>query len=265
MNNTISCRYRLGAHSVLQNWGGHNLCQTDSKFYYVEEGEIVVQIYGRTIKAGPGDLMLIPAQTVHSCWLTKESYAEKLWCHFSLRDTSGEFFERFVLEPVLHVPNRTVVKKLFRQLFSSHDMPSPQRELTSTAAICALVQYYFEHSEVDLCEILPDRIKQVANYIERHHAENITLEQLAQVAGYSITHLSRCFCDVMGMPPIRYLNNVRIEKAKYLLELSDEPIGKIMDQCGFTDAAYFSRYFKKMLGHSPQIYRELYRSNSARK
>lgn len=264
MNDAISCIYRVGAHSILpSNWQGQNLSLPDSKFYYVEKGNIVVEIYGQTITAGPGDLLLIPAHTLHSCWLTEEHYAEKSWCHFSLKNGSTEFFENCQVSPLLHVKDRITVKKLFRMLFSSHDMSTAQKNLTATAAICGLVQYYFEHSAVTLHEATSDRIKQVILYIDEHYTENITLEELARISSYSPTHLSKCFRDATGVPPIRYLNNVRIEQAKYLLQYSSEPINRVMERCGFSDAAYFSRAFKKMLGYSPQTFRDLYRGNSA--
>lgn len=266
MNEAISCIYRVGARSVLpKNWQGHNLILPDSKFYYVEKGAIVVQINGQIITAGPDDLLLIPAQTLHSCWLTEECYAEKSWCHFSLKNGTSGLFDNFNVSPILHVKDRAHVKKLFRQLFSSHKMKAPQKNLTATTAICGLVQYYFDHSSISQREVASDCIKQVLNFIDQHYAQDISLEQLAQLANYSTTHLSKCFRDATGLPPIRYLNIVRIEQAKYLLSYTDEPIGQIMEQCGFSDAAYFSRAFKKMLGYSPQKFRELYHTNIVKK
>jgi AraC-like DNA-binding protein len=266
MNEAISCSYRLGARSVLpQNWYGYNLCLPDSKLYYVEKGQIVLQIYDQTITAGPGDLLLIPAQTVHSCWLTEDCYAEKSWCHFSLKNGTNEFFENFIIPPMIHVKNRALVKRLFCQLFSSHTMPIPQKTLTATTAICSLVHYYFAQSEISLREIASDRIYQVITYIDQHYTENITLDQLTQIANYSTTYMSKCFRNATGLPPIRYLNNVRIERAKYLLQFSNDSIGRIMEQCGFSDAAYFSRTFKKMLGYSPQTFRNLYHRSTVRK
>lgn len=261
MRGAINCIYSVGGHSMLtRDWYGNNLLLTDSKFYYVEKGEIVVQIYGQTVTAGPGDLMLIPSRVIHSCWLPEDSYAEQLWCHFSMRNAAGEFFERFVLEPVLHVPDRDMVRRLFYQLIASHSMPAPQKDLAATTAICSLVQYYFEHTKVSLREVASDRIIKVIDYINRHYDENLSLEQLAEIAGYSTTHLSKRFREVTGLPPVQYLNLIRIDRAKYLLQYSDDPIGRVMEQCGFTSAAYFARVFKKTLGYSPQMFRELHRS-----
>lgn len=267
MKSSINCNYWTGARSVLgQDWRDNNVRMTRvSKLYYVEKGAIVVEIYGQTITAEPGDLMLIPAQTVHSFWMTEAGYAEKSWCHFSLRNASGDFSGQFVPDPVIKVQDREYVQGLFDKLFSSHDLPVPQKELVATTAICSLVQYYFDHCKVSMRDTTANRIKKVIDYIDGHYAEKITLEQLAEIACYSTKHLSKCFCDTTGLPPIRYLNIIRVERAKYLLQNTNEPIGKIMEQCGFSDAAYFSRVFKKILGYSPQVFRELFRSENIRK
>ena len=261
MQDTITCTYRVGAQSVLpQGWQGQNLRLPDSKFYYVEKGEIFVEIYGRTILAIPGDLLLIPANTVHSCRLTEKLYAEKSWCHFSLKNGSREFFESYNIPPVIHIKDRAVINKLFGTLFSSHNMDEDQKGLVAATAICGLVQYYLEHSNTTRTDTGTDRIKKVIAYMNSHYTENITLQQLSGLAGYSPAHLSKCFRDATGVPPIRYFNNVRIEQAKYLLQYSDDTVGRVMERCGFSDAAYFSRAFKKVMGYSPQAFRELYRT-----
>ncbi|MBR2405968.1 MAG: helix-turn-helix domain-containing protein [Clostridia bacterium] len=266
MNEAVTCIYRVGARSTLpQGWQGQNLSLPDSKFYYIEKGEIEMEIYGESFVAGPGDLLLIPAHAVHSCRLTSSRYAEKSWCHFSFKNGINDFFENYSLPPVLHVKDRTAVSRLFRLLFHSHSLPSAQSTLTSTTAICGLVQYYFDNSTVTVHPTVSDRIGRVATYIEEHYTEPLTLEHLAAIANYSPTHLSKRFKEATGLPPIRYLNNIRIEQAKYLLQFSDESIGKIMEKIGFTDTSYFSKFFKKLLGYSPQAFRELYRTAPMKK
>jgi AraC-like DNA-binding protein len=226
----------------------------------VEKGEIRMDIYGQTIIAGPGDLLLIPANTLHSCCLTDSKFARKSWCHFSLKRGSNDFFENYTIPPVLHVKDKAYVSRLFRQLIASETLPPSQRDLAATTAICALVQYYFDHSEVICREAAADRIAQVITYIDQHYTEPITLAQLAKLSSYSPAHLTKRFRESTGVPPIRYLNNVRLQQAKYLLQFSALPVSQVMEQCGFNDAAYFSRSFKKMLGYSPQAFRELSRN-----
>ena len=263
MKNTMSCTFRFGSHSILPpDWEGINLSVPSSKLYYVKKGELVVEIFGETIVAVPGDLLLIPANTPHSFYLTESRYAEKTWCHFELKRGTADFFENYTVVPCLHVQDRELVDDLFRRLLSSSKLPPEQQELVSTAAICGLVEYYFRHTAVVEREIADDRIHAVITFIEQHYADQLTLEQLAKFANYSPNHLGKRFKDATGYPPMRYLSNVRIERAKLLLQGTSFPISAIMEQTGFTDAAYFSKSFKKMIGYSPQKFRKLHRGTS---
>ncbi|MBR2405969.1 MAG: helix-turn-helix domain-containing protein [Clostridia bacterium] len=265
MKNTMSCTYRFGARSVLPpDWEGDNLSVPASKLYYVEKGELVVEIFGETIVATPGDLLLIPANTLHSFYLTESHYAEKSWCHFDLKRGTADFFENYTVPPCLHVDDPTLVGELFRRLLTSNKLPPEQQELVSTSAICGLVEYYLRHTSVVEREIADDRIHAVITFIEQRYADPLTLEQLAKFANYSPNHLGKRFKDTTGYPPMRYLNNVRIERAKLLLQGTTEPISVIMERTGFTDAAYFSKSFKKVIGYSPQKFRKLHRSSHSK-
>lgn len=260
MKNTLSCTYRFGTRSILPpDWEGYNLSVPDSKLYYVEKGELVIEIFGESIVAGPGDLLLIPAHTPHSFHLTEDRYAEKSWCHFDMKRGTADFFENYTVPARLHVEDRELVDELFRQLLSSNKLVSELQELVSTAAICGLVEYYFRHISVVEREVADDRIHAVITYIEQHYADPLTLEQLAKFANYSPNHLGKRFKDATGYPPMRYLSNVRIERAKLLLQGTADPISVIMEKTGFTDAAYFSKSFKKVIGYSPQKFRKLHR------
>ena len=205
MNNAVSLIYRVGARSVLPtNWHGYDLCLPDSKFYYVEKGEIIVEIYEKTIVAGPGDLLLIPANVRHSCRLTEDRFAVKSWCHFSLKQGANDFFDTCAIPPVLSVKDKALVSRLFRQLFAADSLPPGQRDLAATAAICGLVQYYFDHTQVVYRDASTDRIRQVIAYIDQHYAETVTLEQLARLVNYSPamkTATSTAQCPVIPACP----------------------------------------------------------------
>ena len=85
MNEAITCFYQVGMQAALPfNWQGDNLKLPDNKLHYVQKGEIVVTLYDTTVIAREGDMILIPANTVHSCCLTENRYAELAWCHFTL-------------------------------------------------------------------------------------------------------------------------------------------------------------------------------------
>lgn len=73
--------------------------------------------------------------------------------------------------------------------------------------------------------------------------------------GASEDYLSRIFHRELGITPWDYLNRYRMIRARELLRLTDDPVGSVARQVGFSDAAYFSRVFRNVCGASPSQYR----------
>ncbi|ASZ07508.1 AraC family transcriptional regulator [Enterococcus thailandicus] len=88
-------------------------------------------------------------------------------------------------------------------------------------------------------------------YLENHHTQEITLEQLADTLYVSPTYLSKVFKESTGMSPINYLIQVRLKHAKELLANEQLTIREISQAVGYQDAYHFSKLFKKYYGVSP--------------
>ena len=97
--------------------------------------------------------------------------------------------------------------------------------------------------------------KRVAEYIEEHLAEDLSLSQLAEVAGLSQFHFARAFRESMGLPPLRYVSARRVERAKDLLAQPGLSVTQIGAQLGFNDTSHFSASFRKHIGATPSAYR----------
>lgn len=98
---------------------------------------------------------------------------------------------------------------------------------------------------------VPDLGAQVAQYIQEHYHETISMETMANWFHYSTHYLSRVFKRKYGCSPIEYLIQTRMNRAKYLLSETDVTIREVADSVGFTDMYYFSRLFKKQTGATP--------------
>lgn len=101
-----------------------------------------------------------------------------------------------------------------------------------------------------------DKIEKVLNHIEKNLSIDISIPQLAVIHGSSIAHFSRWFNRVMNISPKKYINQKRMELACKKLLLSGDNIETIAYQCGFEDALYFSKSFKKIIGLNPSSYRK---------
>lgn len=98
------------------------------------------------------------------------------------------------------------------------------------------------------------QLKQVLRYIEDHYAEEITLENLAAIAGMNPKYFCRFFRQITQRTPINYLNYYRIECAREQLSTTDSTITEIALNCGFNDISYFIKIFKKYMGITPKQY-----------
>ncbi|MED3876961.1 helix-turn-helix domain-containing protein [Lysinibacillus capsici] len=97
-------------------------------------------------------------------------------------------------------------------------------------------------------------VQLTVQYIEQHYDEDLTVEQLANMAGMVRWQYSQKFKILTGKKPTDYLTHVRINQAKKILSNSTEPLRKIARQIGFKDEYYFSRCFHKLTGNTPREY-----------
>ncbi|MFT4142258.1 MAG: AraC family transcriptional regulator, partial [Bacillus sp. (in: firmicutes)] len=100
------------------------------------------------------------------------------------------------------------------------------------------------------------RIYKVQDYIESNIDSSLSIEKLADIAGFSKFHFHRIFKGIVDEPLSRYVNRLKLERATNLLIYRlDMTITDIAYHFGFTDSAVFSRTFKNYYGVSPSQYR----------
>ena len=103
-------------------------------------------------------------------------------------------------------------------------------------------------TDIDLVKIL--------DYIETHLSEQITLNDLAAIVHLDKSYFIARFKKMWGIPPMKYINHLRIERSKVLLAMTDKSATDIALEVGFQSIHYFSRYFKEKEGVTPNKYRE---------
>jgi len=95
------------------------------------------------------------------------------------------------------------------------------------------------------------RLAMAREYAEAHFGSPLTVADLAHVACLSEHHFKRSFRAAFGVPPHRYLRNLRIAHAKRMLQAGDVPVHAIALAVGYADTSAFIRAFKQDLGHTP--------------
>ncbi len=93
-------------------------------------------------------------------------------------------------------------------------------------------------------------------YINEHLTDHITLEETAKECGMSLSCFQRAFKREVGMTFIKYVNTLRISKARQLLHENNKTMSEIAFACGYTNQYHFSRTFKRFLNMPPKSFRK---------
>lgn len=93
-------------------------------------------------------------------------------------------------------------------------------------------------------------------YIKKHMAHPITLKDLAEATGYAEYYLARKFQKEMGIKPLDYIKEIRLDYSKILLSTTNLTVQEICDKLQFGTRNYFTRVFRQRVGMTPTEYRQ---------
>ena len=102
-----------------------------------------------------------------------------------------------------------------------------------------------------------EHIYAVLEYVRKHYSQHITVEQMAELAGYAKTYFCRQFKSITGIPFYRYLTCYRISVACMLMEDKHPSMSSIARNTGFSSLPLFSRAFKEITGMTPSQFQTL--------
>ena len=103
-------------------------------------------------------------------------------------------------------------------------------------------------------------VKQVIAFIQQHHTESISLQEIADVLAVSKNYLGRIFHEELGLTPWEYLIRYRVLRAKELLRMTDYTVAEVSARVGFATTTYFNRMFRREVGCSPRAFRAQHQS-----
>lgn len=214
---------------------------------------------GQQYMLSQGDLFFIDCMDYQRYEAIQEEDWEFLWVHVQ-GATLGGYYEQFHQRqlPVCHSTESSRIPELIRQLLQIQIPRNNKTELISSQLIVQLL------TEVVLASIhtgeksntIPASILDLQQFLEKHYTDPITLDDLAQKYNTNKFQLSRDFKQYIGLPPIEYLINIRINAAKGMLRYSDKSIQQIASAVGIYNVSHFINLFKARVDCTPLAYRK---------
>lgn len=234
----------------------------DYQLIYVNNG--VLYYYdknGTKHTANKGSFVLYKPSEYQEYILYKNDETDIYWCHFG-----GNFAE--VLLKKYNLFDKRVIslkpKEEYNKLYTNMRINLENKskyfaELGSLYLQELMVMIADEINSQNETESFPASYLTALNYLNKNYYEKISVEELSKIATVNEKTVTRHFLKYQGQTPIKYLNNLRIEKAKTLLLQTSYKINEISLAVGFQDALYFSTLFKSLNGVSPREFRNTHK------
>ncbi|MFF2014470.1 helix-turn-helix domain-containing protein [Paenibacillus sp. NPDC058177] len=151
---------------------------------------------------------------------------------------------------------------LVHNLYERRDLSGLLEEYESHFIFQEILLMILKSAECNREQDATSAVQKTIAFMENAYAFDLTHGQLAEMAGVSTRHYSRIFKGLTGKSPIDYLIELRMNKAKRLLQSREVSVGEVAGSVGFHDPFHFSRSFKQHTGVSPRLYINLRKHSS---
>lgn len=269
------------AVSLNKSWNYQHITSAFYRLYYIEDGQGMLCTADNQVLLEKGYLYLIPSFT--TCNYACEHFLKQYYITFTeetpdgsslfaanrkvFKIPAGEAEVAAVRRVLCLNPARGLLLSYNPAVYEKAPILKRYREANNTLRVgdfletCGIVMQLVSRfmASPDFQESQPVAIHaKVANaihFIQTHLHTSITVSQLAKRAHQSADHFSRLFHDDTGERPLRYIQNLRVERARMLLTTTDLPFHDIALQCGFESLPYFARVFKQHTGVTAGMYK----------
>lgn len=222
------------------------------EIYLLEEGECKYFIDEESFDVKEGDLVLIPAGTIHKTMYEVPRYSRRLiYC-------SSHFIPTRVIESlhdILYHYSAPKIKNEIINIFDTIELEQEKNDEFSADIIqnqIHMLFYLIIRNKPTKSQKGNMYVSEAISFIKENYDRDIRLPDIAELYSVSPEHLSRVFKKETGFTFREYLNMVRLQKAEAMLKSEKKiSVSEVAYKCGFNDSNYFSDKFKKIYGYPP--------------
>ena len=242
-NIVVACFVPTGGGTPIhKNRPSHGLAfHTSGEKYYTFDGK-------KTLCVKANDIIYLPKNS---------NYVVEASVHGACYAVNFNFYGNDIFEPfVFHAKNKIAVLDLFKnseQMWRNKPISYENKCKANLYNIISAMQteHQITYHPISTAKSITPGIE----YIHSHYnTENINISHLADICGISESYFRKLFYSVFAVSPKKYINTLRLNRAKELLESGMYSVSETAFLSGFFNESYFSREFKKYTGFSPVDY-----------
>ncbi|MTT33025.1 helix-turn-helix domain-containing protein [Terrilactibacillus sp. BCM23-1] len=267
---------------------GHQLVSPhwhkEVEIIYVIKGSINIGVNDESIHIQKGEILFINGGDIH--YILASSDSERLVIQFDLtffqEVSTMNVIEKNLRDAFTQMKNsstewnKTTKDKMVKIIEDIHEENTQKQEgypFVIKAKLYEMMALIFreipEKEPEDTSDSQPtktqetlEKLDQIFSYVENHYKEGITLQDIAKYSGFSTYYFTKFFKKNTGTTFIKFLNEYRLNKAKWILLNENYTVTEIAEMAGFTSVKTFHHLFKEVMGVSPLKYRKTISGNN---
>lgn len=233
---------------------------------YVQEGEALAAVENQRLRLAEAAIQVVPPLCVHGFQFSEDiqgyvlTLAAPLVAH--LEELLGHNLGLqggFACYPV--GADRAWLDLLFERLFREYRGHEPARELQLQALVNLLMVWLGRHEHrratpLGASERNRQHLTRFMRLVEQHYREHLSVDAFAHRVGLSGVHLNSLCRQLVGQSALQVIHQRLLLEAKRNLIYTAMTVNELSDALGFSDPAYFSRFFRRLAGQSPKAFRQ---------
>lgn len=231
------------------------------QLFYIQRGHSQVEIEGRRHTIEQASLQVVPPLCVHGFQFPEdiEGYVLTLAAPLVARFEAelGPNLSGADCYPVGE--SRPYIDTLFTALLEEYEGNEPLRDLLLQSLVSTLMIWISRRRQrwdaSRGAERGNDYLAGFIKLVERHYLEHLTVEDYAHRVGVSSSHLNSLCRQLAGQSALQVIHQRLLLEAKRELIYTGITVSQLSDKLGFSDPTYFSRFFKRLTGQSPNAFR----------
>jgi AraC-like DNA-binding protein len=257
----------------------------DHEIIYLKEGELLAIIGEESCHCIPGDIIFLRPKQNHILKTINNTPIHQPHIHFDfyyqkdspdVKVSFNKLIEMSVeqmswfrdditrqystqIPAVIRLKNPIIIENILFEMIKEFEQKLPFYELNIQGLFSQLWSHLYRESHwqnnIQLQKYWDD-LQKVKAYLSHHIDREVNLQELEKISNISKYHLLRLFKETYNVTPIKYQLQLRIERAKELIQYSDIPIYEVAAHFGFKSIHSFSRSFKNIEGVPPTFYRK---------